>query len=483
MQPSMVHTFSDESQRLFARLSGDANPIHIDPVAARRLLYGQQVVHGVHVLLKAIDRWLQVERKQISLTRLSAKFLAPVFLDQQIEFCVTPQGADCARLIARRNGVRALAAKAVWQNQPDQRLDVLDQEPVVESCKDLFGPAAVGACGRIPLCLDTSIASRLFPDALGGLPAEQIATLLCISRLVGMEAPGQHSLFTGLDLRGSAIQGAAELAYRIDAYDERIPLMSLQVDGPGLTGSLTAVVRPTPRAQASAKLLSQLVTNSEFRGERALVIGGSRGLGEVAAKLLAMGGADVRFTYHRGELEAHTVASDIASQGGSAQCFAYDVLKDAQSLHDRLGDWNPGLLCYFATPYIGAGTAGEFSFPKFSEFCKYYVAGLNDVVQGLRRQGNGLRAVLCASSAYVDDAAPALAEYCAAKAAAESLCQSLKRSAPGIAFFTPRFPRLATDQTAGILTDECPAPESAVLAALKEVRTAAADLDQDGVRC
>ena len=259
--------------------------------------------------------------------------------------------------------------------------------------------------------------------------------------------------------------------------------MSLQIDGPGLTGSLTAVVRPAPKAQASAKILSQLVCDTEFRGERALVIGGSRGLGEVAAKLLAMGGAEVRFTYHLGERDAQTVASDIVSQGGSAQCFAYDVLKDAPSLHVRLGDWKPGLLCYFATPYIGAGTRGEFSFRTFHEFCKYYVGGLNDVIQGLRRQGNALRAVLCPSSAFVDDAAPALAEYCAAKAAAESLCQSLKRSAPGIAFLAPRFPRLATDQTAGILTGDCPEPEGVVLAALREARTAAADLDRDGVRC
>ena len=94
MQPSMVHTFSDESQTLFARLSGDANPIHIDPVAARRLLYGRQVVHGIHVLLTALDRWIRIEHKNVALTRLTAKFLTPVFLDEDIEFCVTPDGAD-----------------------------------------------------------------------------------------------------------------------------------------------------------------------------------------------------------------------------------------------------------------------------------------------------------------------------------------------------------------------------------------------------
>ena len=39
--------FSIADQRRFADLSGDSNPMHMDPVAARRLLSGQLVVHGV----------------------------------------------------------------------------------------------------------------------------------------------------------------------------------------------------------------------------------------------------------------------------------------------------------------------------------------------------------------------------------------------------------------------------------------------------
>ena len=39
--------FSPTDQSTFAKLSGDYNPIHIDEVAARRLLFGAPVVHGV----------------------------------------------------------------------------------------------------------------------------------------------------------------------------------------------------------------------------------------------------------------------------------------------------------------------------------------------------------------------------------------------------------------------------------------------------
>lgn len=43
-------TFTMADQSFFARLSGDFNPIHLDPLAARRTRAGDTVVHGVHML-------------------------------------------------------------------------------------------------------------------------------------------------------------------------------------------------------------------------------------------------------------------------------------------------------------------------------------------------------------------------------------------------------------------------------------------------
>ena len=42
----------------------------------------------------------------------------------------------------------------------------------------------------------------------------------------------------------------------------------------------------------------------EFANVRALVIGGSRGLGEITAKIIAAGGGDVWITYRRGKEDA-----------------------------------------------------------------------------------------------------------------------------------------------------------------------------------
>src|SRR5208283_179858 len=49
------HRFDDAEQERFASATGDFNPMHMDPIAARRTQAGAPVVHGIHYALWAID--------------------------------------------------------------------------------------------------------------------------------------------------------------------------------------------------------------------------------------------------------------------------------------------------------------------------------------------------------------------------------------------------------------------------------------------
>ena len=45
-----VRTFTPADVEAFAAASGDWNPAHVDPLAARRLIAGGPIVHGMHAL-------------------------------------------------------------------------------------------------------------------------------------------------------------------------------------------------------------------------------------------------------------------------------------------------------------------------------------------------------------------------------------------------------------------------------------------------
>ena len=54
--------FSAEELKWFAGISGDWNPIHVDKVAARRLLAGDLVVHGMFTVFWALNEICKISK-------------------------------------------------------------------------------------------------------------------------------------------------------------------------------------------------------------------------------------------------------------------------------------------------------------------------------------------------------------------------------------------------------------------------------------
>jgi acyl dehydratase len=63
MRESLGHrSFTMQDQAWFAQLSGDNNPLHMGPIAARRTKAGVPVVHELHTLLWCIDQFAERSR-------------------------------------------------------------------------------------------------------------------------------------------------------------------------------------------------------------------------------------------------------------------------------------------------------------------------------------------------------------------------------------------------------------------------------------
>jgi nucleoside-diphosphate-sugar epimerase len=187
-----------------------------------------------------------------------------------------------------------------------------------------------------------------------------------------------------------------------------------------------------------------------FRSRRALVIGGSRGLGEVVAKLLAAGGADVRLTYHRGESDARSVVEEITAGGGKAASFHLDVADPDRGMAALTADaWQPTHLYYFATPPIFRGGFIP-SEALLDRFRQCYVIAFATVVGAAKARAAGRLSVFYPSSTAIDERPRAMNEYIAAKLEGEELCRRLVQDG-GVDIHVERLPRLKTDQTATVM--------------------------------
>jgi NAD(P)-dependent dehydrogenase (short-subunit alcohol dehydrogenase family) len=464
--------FSPEMQSEFAKLSGDWNPMHMDSVAARRTMAGRRVVHGIHTVLRSLDR-LASESPALTLpSKLTARFVRPIYLGEEVSIVQAGHSEGERVLQARVDGVLASELRIVpseWTNLEETTRSSLRWSDDSVTCRELSLEELTGRSGIVSAVTNTENIATIFPHAVKWLGADKVGGLLCLSRLVGMECPGMHSLFSGFTVEFLPIATHSSLQYRVMSVDKRFRLTKMQVNGLGLQGIVEAFVRPAPIAQASMQELASLVEPDEFAGARALIVGGSRGLGELTAKILAAGGGQPIVTYAEGKEDAGRVAEEIRNWCGRCEILKFDVRLPA---HNQLESIRLPIPClyYYATNQIHVNRTKQFDPALLNSFLDFYVRGFYEVCQALHQAQGSRLSALYPSSIAVEERPKNMTEYAMAKAAAEVLCEDLNRSWRGMHITCIRLPRLLTDQTATVMPAREANPIDILLPIIRKVQ-------------
>ena len=440
-----------KDQIAFAELSGDYNSLHIDAVFARRSLFGSLVVHGIYSVLWSLNNWLEDKTSHIELSSIRAVFPKPIRVDEELSLSIVSEDERQFRIELRTNGSVATIIDVEWVKSKRKDVNCLKIGfPDKRQSRHLSEDEIESGSGTLALYLNVEAAARMFPNLIRCASPLQIAVILSTTRLVGAECPGIHSMYSALNLTANDSHECTTTKYEVTKLDKRFNLVFMKITAPGMTGTIKAFVRPTHQEQVSYLQMKKLLKSSEFAGQHALIVGGSRGLGEVSAKLLAAGSAEVKITYHQGEEDAQRIVEEINSNGGTADCLQFDILSPEQnSLFRSLSDWSPTHLYYFATPFIFSGVKGVFSPELFKKFCDYYITGFVKTLIPLRN--SGLKNVFYPSTVAIDEMPEDMREYTAVKMAGETLCMFLRENYKDLTIYSPRLERLSTDQTVSLL--------------------------------
>lgn len=464
--------FTSEDQLAFAKLSGDFNPLHMDPVLSRRLLFGRQVVHGLHTLLWSLDHQLESCTGPLELKTVKADFKTGIGVGQTVDCRYDAADKYKLEIHLESDGTPAAWFQLILASADSLQPVDLPQPPEKPlKCRERLPLNVAMLAGRLALYYDPESAAQLFPNLVRCLPAGQLAALLATTRLVGMECPGLHSIFSGLYLTfDSTDSPGIELNYQVKTCNEKLALVLMEVNAAGISGRIKAFLRPPPFVQSTLPAIGREIEPGEFSGQQALIIGGSRGLGEVTAKLLAAGGAAVIITYFRGANDARKIVDEIVSYGAGARCHPLDVLVQSHNLPEMVSHIEkPLYLYYFASPPIFDTAQGRFSSRRLSTFVDYYVTGFLRIARKLFDSPSGLQKIFYPSTAAIDELPPVLAEYATAKAVGEILCGFLQKVNPGLIIHKPRLPRTATDQTVSLLPVDNQDPVQVLLPHLRKL--------------
>ena len=439
--------FRLDDQTRFASLSSDSNPIHLDHSFARRTQAGAPIVHGIHTLVWAANAALHANPMNVA--NVTAKFPQPLYLDEvaSVRF---------KNRTDRQIGIEVVAADTVvalirLSTEPGKT--AADRRPLAPTSPPLAQPAnpafeelsgQTGAAAIAEADFDA-----VFPALASAIGTDGIRALLATSQIVGMMCPGLHSMYAGLSINFNVVADRNEaLAFAVGKVDARFRSLQIDVCGYRTAGRLDAFARLPPPSQATMADVSARISGRPFSGQRSLIVGGSRGLGEVTARIVAAGGGHPVITYRDSRQQAERVASDILGAGGSCDILHYDALLPPG---EQLAAIQAVDCCYyFATPKIFARKSGLYEAEKLRTFLSFYADGFFDLCATLVRDRTEKLAMFYPSTVAIEQGTNTTAEYAMAKSAGETLVRHLNEFMPHIEILSRRLPRILTDQTATI---------------------------------
>jgi acyl dehydratase len=373
--------FVSPDQERFAAICGDRNPIHMDAVAARRTLAGFPVVHGINALLWGLDSLFRHLPDLAPVASIHVSFEKMIYVGDRVQTVLAQRDNQRLRVELLVEGVRAMRLE-IALGDPRSSDDMRSNEPLLQPAEPLAltFEQMINCHGRVPFFSEPNAVCGLFPAAANALGAHRVAGLACSSFLVGIVCPGLYSIYRGLSLVAIRVSESDHdaLHFRVVHIDPRFRLVKLAVSGSGWMGSLDAHARPQPRAQPDLPNIAARVTPGEYSNASALVVGGSRGLGELIAKIVAAGGGHLTLTYSVGEADARRVQAEIMAYRGRCDVIHYDVRSNARGQISRLCSC-PTQVYYLPTPVIFRRKSAIFSPQRFQEFLTFYVTAFYDL--------------------------------------------------------------------------------------------------------
>ncbi|MBZ7936200.1 hypothetical protein H2279_06140 [Campylobacter sp. B0100352/1] len=446
---------SQNNLEIFAKLSGDFNPIHLDEEFGKNSYFGGQIVYGIYQVFLILEHFLKNNKitKTIKIQNLKANFINPLFKNSKFKIKnISNKSLIKYEIISEDK----ILSKIEFEFLNDE--NQISYENLSFSKYDaILSPKLKGENLKEKLVCDLQTLKKIFPLCSLYLHAQNIVVLLASTRIVGMKIPGFHSIYSNLNLDFSRTNEEQTLSYNYEKHHS-IDCFLINILSP-CKGNIKAFIRPKLIENLNFEKLSlkyqDIFKTQKFKDQKALVIGASNGLGNTCAKILALGGAKILATYH-----SKKIHEDILN----CKFIKYDVLKPSKISVEKIKKFNPTHIYYFATPKISVQN-NHLSRDILIQFLDYYIFGLDKILNFTQPYS-----ITSSSSSFIEDLPLDMKEYSIAKAAMEIYMQYLKKT-KNIEVNTPRFPRAKTNQTLSLIPQDLKETDELIISMLsKEIK-------------
>ncbi len=460
----VARAISSADVALFVDASRDRSPLHVSEEYARATAFGRPVAHGVLGALTCLAEL--PETAGLTIVGADFSFLAPTYPDvsYRVRVAAREGRADACRVQltdGRRVLLRGdvdygvLADTATLDDRaPDQwRRTARDPREAGLQPGD-FLTGTYSPDWKAVEALDDR-----YELSHRGVCRSLIAALMCGSYSAGMEYPGSASLLCRLQVslsrRLERSAGQFGFSLCLNALDDRIAMAKLAGTLTDATGrpwahlNVGAIVRSEVEEPRAADVEEVSQCRPSLEGKRALVVGGSRGLGAAISLALAAAGCRVHVMFagvpsYASRLEAAARERGwklFPVHGDAADLAACDAVRS-----EMAGQGPIDILVCNACPAPQPLWVEPSAVPRLSAYLAsafaLVAAPLSTFAPDLVR-AQGWHVLI--SSAYAASAPADLPHYAAAKAAVEGLARAAAAGNPTLRTLIVRPGKLLTE--------------------------------------
>lgn len=440
---NMISKLKIDYSQDFVTLSGDNNPLHTDSLYSRRIMFGRPVIHGVYSLLKIFDFYSNSLPCMSSLISLEAKFLNPIFDGDSIVLKLDCNEDDY-KIQAYLEETKLIIIKLKFSSVLKQNLffENTNKLPQIEQPKKLILENISKINGNEINTVNTNLFNTIFNSLDANKAPQLYSTLLTSTRVVGVKCPGADSLYSSLNLHFATTSFNNNLfEYNVNKVYKGLSLIKIDFKSLNYVGTINAFLRKQEVQQKSLKNILQDLTKVQYPKRKALVIGGTRGLGEVCAKILGSLGYETSITYNKGIKEAKRISNEFKENNLNLTFFQYNVLDSKKDfLKDKVYDY----IFFFATPHIKTSNSQLIDNKLLDYFNNFYLNGFFSIVNSIK---NKKTRFFFPSSVFIDEFPKYLKEYAISKKISEYYSEQYNKQKGVKIIHYPRLKKVKTDQT------------------------------------
>ena len=448
-------TFLNSDQKEFAEISKDYNKIHTDPVASRKLIFGNQIVHGVNTLMTALI-FFSIRKKNIKIKNISCTFYKPIYLNKKINFYLEEKNNEYYLHVKSGSILNSIIHinKLGFQLNSDKKYKNYRKNTIKKiNIKNILShDCNFNFTNRFFLINNKNFKiKKRYKKLLNIFSNTEIKDILSLSFFVGMVCPGKYALLGKIDLNFEKNKKYIfnDIKFFLNKFDKRINRVEINFSN-SIIGKIYAF-KYNVSHQEDLKNIKLKIKNKFLKTKKAIVLGGSRGLGELTSKILSSAGSDTLVSYNHGKVEAQKLKSNIIKLTNTkCKIMKIDMLRENNFLKFK-NENAYDFLFYFATPKIINNYIKKFDSQLYKKFNEFYVFKFSRLCKLLNKISRKKVKVFFPSTIFLNYKENFFKEYVLSKKKAEANIKYLNKKLQNIKIISYRLPIMDTDQNINVV--------------------------------